>query len=164
MFGSTASGSRWTYLRTARVWQADYLARSQNTEEGCSSDVCNDGSVMACPAGLQCIDMWRHAECRFDDHFVFIRSRNFFKFWIQARRVKDSIWWTLNRWWWWGLVSGISSESSNCFDMYEVMEFFKFTHPSPHTSNHPFSHLSIHTSIFSSLNLYINPLRDIYVP
>jgi len=44
---------------------ADNLARSQNTAEGCASNMCNNGmSGVTCVRGLQCIDLWRHAECR----------------------------------------------------------------------------------------------------
>src|SRR6218665_292828 len=43
---------------------ADYLARSQNTEDGCHSNMCGPKSDFVCQRGLECIDLWRHAECR----------------------------------------------------------------------------------------------------
>lgn len=43
---------------------ADYLARSQNTEDGCHSNMCGPKSDFVCQMGLECIDLWRHAECR----------------------------------------------------------------------------------------------------
>jgi len=45
---------------------ADYLARSQNTGLGCSSDICSVSSEFGCPNGLLCHDLWRYGECRFD--------------------------------------------------------------------------------------------------
>ena len=51
--------------RLSRV--ADYLARSQNVEEDCLSDVCGTTSGIVCPPGLLCVDLWRHGECRYVD-------------------------------------------------------------------------------------------------
>jgi len=43
---------------------AEYLMRSQNVFDGCLSEVCHWPSGLRCAAGLQCIDLLRHAECR----------------------------------------------------------------------------------------------------
>lgn len=45
---------------------ADVLARSQNTVEGCSSEMCLSPAGLKCPPNLICIDIWRYAECRQD--------------------------------------------------------------------------------------------------
>lgn len=57
---------------------ADYLARSQNTEDGCHSNMCGPKSDFVCQRGLECIDLWRHAECRSvtSQHFCCVLQLN----------------------------------------------------------------------------------------
>lgn len=40
---------------------ADYTSRSQNVKDGCVTDACSNA---VCEPGLDCVDVWRHAECR----------------------------------------------------------------------------------------------------
>lgn len=45
---------------------AEFGARSQNVEAGCASNWCSVmGPAMNCAPEHVCVDLWRHAECRY---------------------------------------------------------------------------------------------------
>ena len=43
---------------------AQYTSRSMNVHDGCGSNACFNVAIN-CIQGLTCVDLWRHAECRY---------------------------------------------------------------------------------------------------